>query len=184
MNAFYERHKDEIERILVKYPPEHKRSAMLPLLYLAQRDRGYITREDMAQIAEILEVSVTEVDGVVGFYTLLHDKPGGKYRIQVCTDLPCALRGAEAFLRQLEEALGIKAGETTPDGLITLEEVMCIAACDKAPVFQVQTGEGLTYHENMDLEKTLALIESWRRAESPPSRNGGAPVNGSQPNEP
>ncbi len=130
----------------------------------------------MAHIAEILEVSVTEVDGVVGFYTLLHDKPGGKYRIQVCTDLPCALRGAEAFLRQLEEALGIKAGETTPDGLITLEEVMCIAACDKAPVFQVQTGEGLEYHENMDLEKTLALIEQWRRAEAAPSQNGGRPA--------
>lgn len=163
MNPFYERHKDEIERILAKYPPEHKRSAMLPLLYLAQRDHGYITREDMAYIAEILDVSVTEVDGVVGFYTLLHDKPGGKYRIQVCTDLPCALRGAEHFLHQLEEALGIKAGETTPDGLITLEEVMCLAACDKAPVFQVQTGEGLQYFENMDLEKTLALIEGWRK---------------------
>ncbi len=166
MNPFYQRHKEEIERILAKYPPEHKRSAMLPLLYLAQRDEGYITREAMAQIAEILGVSVTEVDGVVGFYTLLHDKPGGRYRIQVCTDLPCALRGAEQFLHQLEDALGIKAGETTPDGLITLEEVMCIAACDKAPVFQVQTGEGLTYYENMDLEKTLALVEQWRQKES------------------
>ncbi len=167
MNAFYEQHRDEIEAILAKYPPEHKRSAMLPLLYLVQREfGGHIPPEGMRIVAEILDVSVTEVDGVVGFYTLFHDRPGGRYRIQVCTDLPCALRGAEKFLHDLEDALGIKAGETTPDGLISLEEVMCIAACDKAPVFQVQTPEGLTYHENMDLEKALALVESWRQAQA------------------
>ncbi len=165
-SAFYEKHRDEIEAILAKYPPEHKRSAMLPLLYLVQREfGGHIPPEGMRIVAEILDVSEAEVDGVIGFYTLLHDRPGGKYRIQVCTDLPCALRGAEQFLHELEDALGIKAGETTPDGLISLEEVMCIAACNKAPVFQVQTPEGLTYHENMDLQKALALVESWRKAE-------------------
>jgi len=173
MHPFYERHKDEIEAILAKYPPEHKRSAMLPLLYLVQREYGgYIPREGMEIVAEILDVSVTEVDGVVGFYTLLHDQPGGKYRIQVCTDLPCALRGAKEFLRDLENALGIRAGETTPDGLITLEEVKCIAACHRAPVFQVQTPEGLTYHENMNLEKALALIEQWRQEAKASSSQG------------
>ncbi len=154
---------DEVQAILAKYPPEHKRSAVMPLLYLAQRERGYVTMEHMEDIAALLDITPAEVATVVGFYTLFHDKPEGHYRIQVCTDVACALRGADEFLRQLCDALGIQPGETTPDGLITIEEVKCLGACDRAPVFQVQTGEGLTYHEHMTVEATLELIEEWRR---------------------
>ena len=154
---------DEVQAILAKYPPEHKRSAVMPLLYLAQRERGYVTMEHMEDIAALLDITPAEVATVVGFYTLFHDKPEGHYRIQVCTDVACALRGADEFLRQLCDALGIQPGETTPDGLITIEEVKCLGACDRAPVFQVQTGEGLTYHEYMTVEATLELIEEWRR---------------------
>ena len=93
------------------------------------------------------------------------DEPGGKYRVQVCTDLPCALRGADQFLEKLCENLGIRVGETTPDGMVTVEHVMCLAGCDKAPMFQVQTGEGLEYHENQTVESALALVESWRKPE-------------------
>jgi len=116
----------------------------------------------MSEIAEIIDVSPTEVASIVGFYSLYYDEPAGKYRIQVCTDLPCALRGAEQFLEKLCENLGIKVGETTPDGLITVERVMCLAGCDKAPMFQVQGSEGLTYHENQTAESVQALIESLR----------------------
>lgn len=154
----------EVKQILAKYPSEHKRSAVMPLLYLAQREDSYITKGAMQDIADILEISVTDVGAVVGFYTLYHDKKEGKYRMQVCTDLPCALRGADAFMESLCANLGIKVGETTSDGLVTLEAVTCLAACDKAPMFQLQTAEGLEYHENMTADKTLELVEALKKA--------------------
>ena len=154
----------EVKQILAKYPPEHKRSAVMPLLYLAQREDGYITKEAMQDIADTLEISVTDVGAVVGFYTLYHDKKEGKYRMQVCTDLPCALRGADQFMESLCANLGIKVGETTPDGLVTLEAVTCLAACDKAPMFQIQGADGLEYHEDMTVDKTMELIETLKKA--------------------
>ncbi len=159
-----EKYPQEIERILAKYPPEHKRSAVMPLLYLAQREEGYITKAAMRDVAQLVGITETEVASIVGFYTLYHDKKEGKYRMQVCTDLPCALRGADEFLEALCENLGIRVGETTEDGLITLEAVMCLAACDKAPMFQLQSGEGIEYHENMTVDKTMELIEALRKA--------------------
>lgn len=165
MNQLEEKYTDEIQAILAKYPEEQKRAAVMPLLYLAQRETGYITRQSMNDIAQILELTPTEVASIVGFYTLYHDQPAGKYRIQVCTDLPCALRGAEEFLEKLCENLGIRIGETTSDGLVTVEKVMCLAGCDKAPLFQVQTGAGLEYHENQTVESTLSYIDTLRKRE-------------------
>ncbi|MCC6499477.1 MAG: NAD(P)H-dependent oxidoreductase subunit E [Anaerolineales bacterium] len=150
----------EVKQILSKYPPEGKRSAMMPLLFLAQREEGYITKSAMQDIAQMLDVTETEVAGVVGFYTLYHEEKAGKYRIQVCTDLPCALRGAEKFMDDLCGNLGIKVGETTSDGVVTVEAVTCLAACDKAPMFQTQGPEGIKYHENMTVDKTVELINS------------------------
>ena len=155
-----EKYPNEVKRILSKYPPEHKRSAVMPLLYLAQRESGFITKGAMQEIADILDMTSTEVAGIVGFYTLYHDRKAGKYRMQVCTDLPCALRGADQFLESLCENLGIKVGETTADGTVTVEAVMCLAACDKAPMFQLQSAEGLKYHENMTVDRTMELIET------------------------
>ena len=117
----------------------------------------------MEEIAEILGISSTDVASIVGFYTLYYDKPGGKFRIQVCTDLPCALRGAEDFLEKLCENLAIRVGETTPDGLVTVEHVMCLAGCDKAPMFQLQSGDGLSYHENQTVETALELVEELKQ---------------------
>ncbi|MEW6286964.1 MAG: NAD(P)H-dependent oxidoreductase subunit E [Chloroflexota bacterium] len=159
-----EKYPKEVKQILAKYPPEHKRSAVMPLLYLAQREEGYITKAAMQDIAQLLDISETDVASIVGFYTLYHDKKEGKYRMQVCTDLPCALRGAEEFLNNLCANLGIKVGETTPDGVITLEAVMCLAACDKAPVFQTQGPDGIKYHENMTVDKTMELIEALKKS--------------------
>lgn len=154
----------EVKQILTKYPPEHKRSAVMPLLYLAQKEEGFVNKEAMQDIASLLELTTTEVASIVGFYTLYHDKKEGKYRIQVCTDLPCALRGADKFLEELCNNLGIKVGETTADGLVTIEAVKCLAGCDKAPLFQVQSGEGLEYHENMTVDKTLELINALKNS--------------------
>jgi NADH-quinone oxidoreductase subunit E len=156
----------EIEAILAKYPPEQKRSAVMPLLYLAQREDGYVTKGAMVEIGEILGITSTEVASIVGFYTLYYDKPGGKYRLQVCNDLPCALRGADEFLEKLCENLGIKVGETTQDGLVTVEAVMCLAGCDKAPMFQVQSGEGLVYHEDQTVDSALDVIEELRKRDA------------------
>jgi NADH-quinone oxidoreductase subunit E len=160
-----EKYPDEIERILAKYPPEQKRSAVMPLLYLAQRRDGYVTKGAMEDIAAMLDISSTDVAGIVGFYTLYHDKPAGKYRMQVCTDLPCALRGADKFMQALCANLGIQVGETTADGLITIEAVTCLAGCDRAPMFQIQSGEGLEYHENMSVDKTMELVAVLKQAD-------------------
>lgn len=159
-----DRYPREVAEILAKYPPEHKRSAVMPLLYLAQRDGGYVTKEAMNDIAQMLDMSTTDVSGVVGFYTLYHDKAEGRYRMQVCTDLPCALRGADEFMKSLCENLGVRVGETTADGLITVESVMCLAACDKAPMFQLQSPDDIAYHENMTVDRTLELVETLKRA--------------------
>ena len=163
MNKFQEKYASEIQQIFEKYPPEQKRSAVMPLLYLAQRQEGYVHNTAIEDIAELLEITPTEVATIIGFYSLYHDKPEGKIRIQVCTDLPCALRGADQFLAELCQALEIQPGETTADGMITVEAVMCLAACDKAPMFQTQSSEGIAYHENMTVEKTMALVEDWRK---------------------
>ncbi len=162
--SLVEKYPKEVKAIFAKYPPEQKRSAVMPLLYLAQREQNYITKESMQDIANLLELDVTEVASIVGFYTLYHDEKAGIYRMQVCNDLPCALRGSDKFLNSLCENLGIKVGETTPDGLVSIESVMCLAACDRAPMFQIQSGEGLTYHENMTVDKTIELINALKQA--------------------
>ena len=154
----------EVKQILSKYPPEHKRSAVMPLLYLAQREEGYISKAAMQDVAGIVDITETDVAAIVGFYTLYHDKKEGKYRMQVCTDLPCALRGAEGFMDNLCANLGIKVGETTPDGVVTLEAVTCLAACDKAPMFQIQGPDGLKYYENMTVDKTMELVEALKKS--------------------
>ena len=162
-NALVQKYAGDIEKILAKYPADQKRSAVMPLLYVAQRDGGFVTKQAMGEIAELLEITATEVASIVGFYSLYYDEPAGKYRVQVCTDLPCALRGADEFMQKLCGNLGIQVGETTADGKVTVEAVMCLAGCDKAPMFQVQSGEGLSYHENQTVESATALINELRQ---------------------
>jgi NADH-quinone oxidoreductase subunit E len=154
---------NEVEQILSKYPLEGRRSAVMPLLFLAQREEGYINKAAMQDIAKILEITETDVASIVRFYTLYHDKKEGRYRMQVCTDLPCALRGADEFMEAVCDRLGLNVGETTADGFLTLEAVTCLAACDKAPMFQIQGPDGLKYHENMNVDKTVDVISTLKR---------------------
>lgn len=163
MNELQSKYPAEIQKILAKYPPDRRASAVMPLLYLAQRQSGYIDRQSVQEIAEIIGLSTTDIDALIGFYTLYHDQPAGRYRLQVCTDLPCALRGAEDFLHNLCANLGIKVGETTPDGLFTIEEVTCLAGCHRAPLFQLQGDGEIAYHEDQTVDTALALVNELRR---------------------
>lgn len=162
MNALQKKYPDEVGEILDRYPAGQSRSAVMPLLFLAQRASGYIDEQAIADIADLVKISTTDVGAVAGFYTLFHLEPGGHYRIQVCTDLPCALRGADDFLHQVCEALGVQPGQTTPDGLFTIEEVKCVAACHRAPVFQVQGDGSITFHEHQTLESALQVLAELR----------------------
>jgi len=146
-----------------KYPPDQKRAAVMPLLYLAQCETGQISQQTMEEIAEILDISSTDVEGIVGFYTLFHEETGGRYRIQICNDLPCALRGAEDFVKEVCQYLGIGVNETTADGLFTIETVKCLAACHRAPMFQVQGDGDIVYHENQTLETARLIIDGLRQ---------------------
>ncbi len=150
-----EKYKDQIADTLARYPVDQKRSAVMPLLYIAQSEYGYVPKEAMDEIAEILEIEPTQVASIVGFYSLYYDHKAGKRRVQICTDLPCALKGAEKFADDLCKKLGVKLGETTKDGEFTVEGVMCLGACDKAPMFQIQDSTGIHFHESESADKPM-----------------------------
>lgn len=151
-----EKYTEEIKAILAKYPD--KRSAVLPVMYLAQETYGYMSQEAMRDVASVLEMDPTHVLSLAGFYTLYYEEPVGKYVLEICNDLPCALRGADEFVEMACEKLGIEVDETTDDKMFTIKTVMCLAACDKAPMMQVN----LKYEENLDEEKFDALITRLR----------------------
>ncbi|CAG0959137.1 MAG: NAD(P)H-dependent oxidoreductase subunit E [Anaerolinea sp.] len=151
-----EKYQERIEKIFAKYPD--KRSAIMPLLYVAQEAYGWISPEAINEVAALCQIDPTQVKSIAGFYTMFRETPKGKYWLQVCNDLPCALRGADQFYQELLDYLGIKDGETTADGVFTVEHVMCLAACDKAPMLQCN----FHFHENLTMETMKALIEQWR----------------------
>jgi NADH-quinone oxidoreductase subunit E len=154
--VFAEKHREEIRDILSRYPD--KRSAVLPVMHLAQREYGYMSREAMAEVAEALDLDPTHILSLAGFYTLYYEEPVGKYVLEICNDLACALRGADQFVEMASEKLGVPVEGTTEDGLFTLKTVMCLAACDKAPMLQCN----LKYVEDLDEAKFDTLIEQLR----------------------
>ena len=162
MNELYLKYQTEIDEIFSRYPQDQKRSAVMPLLFLAQREHGYVPSEALGYISQLTGVSETDINSVLGFYTLFHEQPAGRYRIQVCTDLPCALRGSQAYMDALCQALGVTEGGTTSDGLFTVEAVKCLAACHRAPVFQLQGDGEIKYYEEQSLEITLKIIDGLR----------------------
>jgi NADH-quinone oxidoreductase subunit E len=156
-NTLLDKHAKQVKHHLSKYPD--KRSAVMPLLYIAQEEYGYVSPEGIREVAEICELDPTQVKSIAGFYTMYSEKEKGKYWLQVCNDLPCALRGADEFHHALLDHLGIEEGGTTPDGMFTVEHVMCLAACDKAPMLQCN----FHFHENLDMEKMKVLLDQWRK---------------------
>ncbi len=142
----------KIENLKTRYlKPD---SVILEVLYLLQEKYGYITREGMKYAADLLGITEEHVLGVVTFYSMFNTKPVGKYHLQVCTNVSCMLKGAYDLLKKLEAELGIKKGETTPDGLFTISEVECLGSCGTAPVIQVNDD----YYENLNEEKLKQLI--------------------------
>lgn len=125
----------ELERIIAKYPV--KRSALIPALQLAQEQEGFITSAVMQHVADIFEVSPMEVWGVVSFYTMLKTQPIGEYHVQVCNNLSCALMGAGRLLREIENRLDCRTGQTREDGKFSIEAVECLGACGGAPCVQI-----------------------------------------------
>jgi len=121
--------------IIARYP--RPKSALIPLLHLAQEEHGYVTNAAMAHLAELLGITPAEVYGTATFYEMFKFEPVGRYCINICTNISCQLVGAWELLEHAEERLGVKAGSTTDDGLVTLEDVECIAACTEAPALQV-----------------------------------------------
>lgn len=151
--------RDNVERAkatIALYP--QKRSALLPLLHLAQEQDGWLTDEAMEHVAELVDLEPAEVLGTAAFYTMLKREPTGKHLISVCTNLACMLAGGYELLAHAESRLGVKAGGTTGDGAFTLEEVECIAHCDQAPCLQVN----YRYFDKVSNEAFDALVEDLR----------------------
>ena len=144
----------KFEETVNRYPK--KEAAMLPVLYLAQQEFGYLGEEAIAYVAKILEQPPARVHGVVSFYTMLNMKPVGRHHIQVCRTLPCALRGAEKITGFLKQKLGIELGQTTSDKRFTLTEVECLASCGTAPMMQINDD----YYENLTEAKVTEILES------------------------
>lgn len=162
----------EVRSAIAKYPEGRQASAVLNLLYLAQAAYGRITAEAIGEVAELLEMDPTQVRGVVGFYTLLKEAPHGKFVIHYCTDLPCMLRGAGSLLPALCAAAGAEPGETSQDGLFSVEKAMCLAACDRAPMMQIN----LEYFLDLTPERINAIVADLRARAPSSGRPASAPA--------
>lgn len=147
------------QEIIARYP--RVKSALIPVLHLAQEQEGYVSTEAMAHIAELMGLTPAEVYGTASFYEMFKFHPVGRYCINVCTNISCQLLGAWELLEHAEEHLGIKAGSTTADGMFTLEDVECIAACTEAPALQVN----YRYRNKVTAEQFDELVRALRAGE-------------------
>ena len=147
----------ELEAIRSRYPD--KEAAILPALHLAQREFGYVSDEAIVYLAGLLEFQPARIEGVATFYTMYNRRPVGRYHLQICRNLSCSLLGAEGLIEHVSKKLGIRPGETTPDGKFTLTLVECLGSGGTAPVRQVNDD----YHESLTAEKIDALLERLRQ---------------------
>jgi len=151
--AWSEKAKAEVAEALARYPVP--RSAVLPVLWIAQREWGWLPTAALRLVADSVGLPESEVFGIATFYTMFNMKPVGRHHLQVCMTLSCSLMGADRLFKHLENKLGVGHGETTADGRFTLRRVECLAACGGGPCLQV----GFDYHENLDERKVDALLE-------------------------
>ena len=165
--TFTPERRERLEKIAAQYPPEHRRSAVLAALYLAQEQQGHLTGNAIAHVAEAIGCSRAEVEENVAFYTMFYTRPVGKYVLQVCRTLSCALMGAERVTQALCEKLKVGPGEIDASGDFTIIEVECLGACDRAPVLAVNDD----WHERVRPEDCGALVDAIRQ-------KGGAALTG------
>jgi NADH-quinone oxidoreductase subunit E len=162
----------DAEAIIARYPGGRERSALMPLLYLVQSVDGSVTRDGLREVADLLGITTAEAEAVASFYTMIRLRPTGTHVISVCTNLSCALRGAKDVYEAAHEASGVPHGEEiSPDGAFTVHEEECLAACDAAPVVQIDFAN----HDRVTPERMRNLIESLRAGETPEPSRGNAP---------
>ena len=160
MVKFSESQLAEFNRLVARYPEGKQKSALLPVLHLAQDNfGGWLSSETMDYVAELLNITPIEVYEVATFYSMYNTKPVGKYMFEVCQTGPCMLRGSDDIIAYIEKTLGIKPGETTTDGLFTLKTVECLGACGYAPMMQL----GKHYREHLTKEKVDAIIDECKK---------------------
>jgi len=159
-------------KLIARYPEGRSRSALLPMLYLAQSEQGYVSNEAMGAIASILGLTRAEVAAVSTFYTMFKRHPQGKWLVSVCTQPSCTLAGANEIKARLESDCGISCGGTTSDGMVSLEEVECLCACDGAPVVSVNYEN----YERLNADQIADIVAGLRAGGSPPpAARGDAP---------
>jgi NADH-quinone oxidoreductase E subunit len=156
--AYTAENRARFDVIITRYPPDQRRSAVLPALYLAQSQQGYITANAIRHVAELLAITRADVEDVVSYYTMFYTRPVGKYVVNVCRTLSCAINGAERVTEALTAKLGIKPGETDATGTFTLMEVECLGACDRAPAVMVNDA----WHECLKPEDAGQLVDDLR----------------------
>lgn len=147
---------EEMRSHLTKYPPDRKRSALIPLLFVIQRERGYIDNAGVNFLAKFLDLEVTDIWETATFYSMFNLRPVGKYHIQVCKTLSCRIMGEPEITGHICNKLGIHAGETTPDGKFTVSRVECLGSCGTAPMMQIN----FDYHEDLTTEKVDEILDS------------------------
>lgn len=150
----------KFNEILLRYPEERQKSALLPVLHLVQAEYGWMSTPLMDKVADFLNLKPIEVYEVASFYTMFFLKPQGKYVLEVCRTGPCCLVGAEKIMKHIEEKLNVKEGEVTPDGLFSWRGVECLAACGMGPVLQI--GPDYTFYENLTADSVDELIDRLR----------------------
>jgi len=156
--AYTPENRARFDEFVKRYPPDRRRSAVLPALYLVQQQQGYITANGIRHVAELLGITRADVEDVVSYYTMFYTKPAGKFVLNVCRTLSCAINGAERVTEEMSHKLGIKPGETDPSGTFTLVEVECLGACDRAPVVMVNDA----WHECLKPQDAAKLIDDLR----------------------
>ena len=162
---------DDARTIMARYPTEHQRSSIMPLLYLAQSVEGSVSREALREIGTLLGITTAEVEAVASFYSMYRMRPTGEHVISVCTNLACKLRGAEAVYEAAHEAAGVRHGEEmSADGLFTIHEEECLGVCDYAPAVQVN----VCNHDAVTPERMRELIAQLRAGVMPAPAHGPA----------
>jgi NADH-quinone oxidoreductase subunit E len=170
VRPFFEDKPELLQEILDRYPPYGRRSALMPLLWEVQRAERHVGEARLAEIADIVGITVTEATGVMSFYSTYHEHPIGRYHLQVCRTLSCALAGADELYRFLTEETGLVSGETDAEGLFSLQNVECLGSCGTAPVLQVND----TYHERVGRSRCRHLLSELRAGREPaPTRERG-----------
>ncbi|MGO9482197.1 MAG: NADH-quinone oxidoreductase subunit NuoE [Candidatus Kryptoniota bacterium] len=157
---FTEENLQKIDEIKKRYP--NQMAVVLPTLWIAQEQFGWISEEVMQYVARLLELPYNHILGVVTFYTMYNTKPVGKYHIQICANVSCMLRGSDNLVEHLERRLGVRVGETTSDKMFTLDEVECLGSCGTAPMMQVNDN----YFDNLTSEKIDHLLDEFKNQKS------------------